>query len=152
IRFLIRNNLRDSIYNKEILRSNRIGLGISEIIEWAWVRFGFTLKDLLDECKSNKFWKAISKFSKISKEEANSYSNYLGLNQPSTVLILNINEKFIELENAENQYRFIQLLEAFWLGTTQSGQIGWNLKIDTNQYSLDEYKKLILENQPLIKA
>jgi hypothetical protein len=51
-RALIRTNLMDSLYRKEVARTNRIGVGMTGIHEYAWARFGFGWKDLVDEEKS----------------------------------------------------------------------------------------------------
>jgi len=84
-RFLIRVNTMNALYGKEIARTNRIGVGPTGLHEWAWMRFGYDFNDLIDEQKSAPFWALVERFSIAAKEEANSYSDYMGLERPLTV-------------------------------------------------------------------
>ena len=84
-RALIRVNLMDSVFNKEVARTNRIGVGLTGVHEFAWKFFGYTFRDLLDEEKSQDFWQAIAKISRAAVEESISYSTLLGLSAPHTV-------------------------------------------------------------------
>lgn len=84
-RALIRVNLMDSIYNKEIVRTNRIGVGITGVFEFAWKFFGYGFKDLLDEIKSQDFWLALRRLNLAIKDEATKYSKELGMNVPHTM-------------------------------------------------------------------
>jgi hypothetical protein len=83
-RALIRTNLMDSLYAKEVRRTNRIGVGMTGIHEYAWARFGYGWKDLVDEQKSLPFWRMLSRFSRAVKDEAAAYSAQLGLPVPHT--------------------------------------------------------------------
>lgn len=83
-RALIRVNLMDSLYKKEVYRTNRIGVGITGFHEWAFARFGFGFKDLIDEEKSKPLWSLVSKFKEAVTSEAREYSLKLGLNIPHT--------------------------------------------------------------------
>lgn len=47
-RSLIRVNLMDSIYKKEVERTNRIGVGITGVHEFAWKFFGCGFRDLIN--------------------------------------------------------------------------------------------------------
>ena len=49
VRFLIRANRMNALYGREVSRTNRIGVGPTGLHEWAWVRFGLTFDDLLDD-------------------------------------------------------------------------------------------------------
>lgn len=83
-RALIRTNLMDSMYKKEVERTNRIGVGITGIHEYAWERFGFGWKDIVNEDVSKKFWLMLSKFKRTVQNEAKSYSEELGVVVPHT--------------------------------------------------------------------
>jgi adenosylcobalamin-dependent ribonucleoside-triphosphate reductase len=84
-RALIRTNLMESLYHKEVKRTNRIGVGFTGIHEYAWARFGFAWKDLVDEQRSLSFWKTMSRFARAIDQEARSYSAELGVTIPHTM-------------------------------------------------------------------
>ncbi len=224
VRFLIRVNLMDSVYNKEVLRTNRIGISLTGIHEWAWMRWGLDFHDLLDEKKSYKFWATIMRLSSLAKQEAQEYSGELGIETPTTVTTIKpsgtISKLFNLTEGAhlparrqylrwvqfrtdnpmiteyqekgypvrelktfpgmsivgfptmlliqalgmgdrmttapeatpEEQYRWLRLLERHWLGEARGAQISYTLKIDTSKHSLDQYRKIVLDNQPNVKC
>lgn len=83
-RALIRTNLMDSMYSKEVARTNRIGVGMTGIHEYAWARFGFGWKDLVDEEVSKVFWLTLSRFKRAVQEEAFKYAIALGVVVPHT--------------------------------------------------------------------
>lgn len=83
-RALIRVNLMDSLYKKEVERTNRIGVGLTGLHEYAWKHFGLGFKDLIDESKSQQFWDTLKEFSDTVKEEAKAYSEFLGVSEPHT--------------------------------------------------------------------
>lgn len=85
VRALIRTNLMDSLYTKEVKRTNRIGVGMTGIHEYAWARFGYGWKDLVNEKASLPFWKMMARFSNASVDEARRYSKKLGVVMPHTV-------------------------------------------------------------------
>lgn len=84
-RALIRTNLMDSLYSKEVARTNRIGVGMTGIHEYAWARFGFGWKDLVNEQASLPFWQMLARFSNACVDEAGIYSEKLGVVMPHTV-------------------------------------------------------------------
>ncbi len=84
-RALIRVNTMDSIYSKEVTRTNRIGVGITGIHEFAWKQFGYSFYDLIDEKKSRNFWLTIARFSKAVFEEAVKYSKENNVVVPHTM-------------------------------------------------------------------
>lgn len=84
VRFLIRTNLLDSVYSKEVKRTNRIGVGLTGIHEFAWKFFGFDFYDLIDEGKSRPFWDFLSRIKRAVRDEARRYSAYLGVECPHT--------------------------------------------------------------------
>lgn len=83
-RALMRVNLMDSMYKKEVARTNRIGVGITGFHEWAFKRFGFGFKDIIDENKSKEMWLLVSKFKRAVSEEAKKYAQVLKVNIPHT--------------------------------------------------------------------
>lgn len=85
VRFLIRANLMDALYGQEVKRTNRIGIGPTGLHEWAWMRFGLTFRDLLDEDRAAPFWAMLERLSDAAKDEACRYSLELGRTVPFTV-------------------------------------------------------------------
>lgn len=83
-RFLIRTNLMDAIYSDEVKRTNRIGVGMTGLHEFAFKFFGCGFYDLIDESKSQMFWDFIGELRQTVENEAASYSQKLGLNTPHT--------------------------------------------------------------------
>ncbi len=83
-RALIRTNTMDCVYGPEVRRTNRIGVGMTGLHEYAWSRFGYGWKDLVDESKSLDFWQMLSVFKRAVADEAERYSKELGLNVPHT--------------------------------------------------------------------
>ena len=85
VRFLMRANTMDSFYAEEVARTNRMGIGPTGLHEYAWMRFGLSFLDLLDEEKSAPFWKMLDRLSRAAKEEGGAYAGELGLRRPVTV-------------------------------------------------------------------
>lgn len=83
-RALIRINTMNALYSKEIKRTNRIGVSITGVHEFAHKFFNFGFYDLINEEKSIKFWKTLARFKKVVQEEAESYSKKLGMVVPHT--------------------------------------------------------------------
>lgn len=84
VRALMRTNLMDSLYNREVKRTNRIGVGMTGFHEWVYDRFGFTWKDIVNERKSKKMWLTLSRFKRAVVEEAAVYARLLGVEIPHT--------------------------------------------------------------------
>lgn len=98
-RALVRVNTMKSTYPQEVARTNRIGVGVTGIHEFAWKFFGVGFKDLISvspnggfnpsslaEEAALDFWMCMSRFSNAVAEEAASYSKKLGLSTPHTAL------------------------------------------------------------------
>ena len=83
-RALIRTNTMDSLYSKEVKRTNRIGVGMTGLHEYAWARFGFAWADIVDEERSKPFWLMLSRFKRAVQNEAKAYSAELGVVCPHT--------------------------------------------------------------------
>lgn len=83
-RALIRTNRMDALYDREVKRTNRIGVGITGLHEYAYDRFDYGWKDLINEDKSKDFWLMLSRFKRAVVEEAKEYSEELGVVVPHT--------------------------------------------------------------------
>lgn len=83
-RALIRTNLMDCLYSREVKRTNRIGVGITGFHEWAYARFGYTWHDIIDEEKSKPMWLTLARFKRAVCEEAERYAKELGVTVPHT--------------------------------------------------------------------
>lgn len=82
VRALIRVNTLSSVYDFEVKRTNRIGVGLTGIHEFAWKVFGFNWHDLVDEEKSSSFWLFLYTMKQVIDDEAEKYSKVLGVNIP----------------------------------------------------------------------
>ncbi len=83
-RALIRVNTMDCLYTREVKRTNRIGVGMTGIHEYAWNAFGYSFKDLVNEQKSKDFWMTLSRFKRAIVEEAAQYAKRMGVAKPHT--------------------------------------------------------------------
>lgn len=83
-RALIRVNTMNCLYHREVQRTNRIGVGMTGIHEYAWNAFGYGFRDLIDEEKSKDFWLTLSRYKRAVVEEAETYSAELGVEVPHT--------------------------------------------------------------------
>lgn len=83
-RALVRANLMDFLYRAEVKRTNRIGVGMTGLFEFALKFFGYGFRDLIDEEKSKDFWLTIARFSQAVKDEAKRYAKKLGVTVPHT--------------------------------------------------------------------
>lgn len=83
-RALMRVNLMDSMYKKEVARTNRIGVGITGFHEWAWKRFSFGWREIIEEEKSKEMWLMLSRFKRAITSEAAMYAKILGTKVPHT--------------------------------------------------------------------
>lgn len=105
-RALIRTNLMPALYQAETSRTNRIGVGMTGVMEFAWKFFQVGFKDLIDPdfaghaawrsgepcslrtqaaaVRAAHFWHTLALFARAVEEEAASYSAVLGLPVPHT--------------------------------------------------------------------
>jgi len=84
VRALIRTNLMDCLYRREVNRTNRIGVGITGFHEWAYSRFKFGWKDIVNEQKSMDMWLMLSRFKRAIVQESEAYATLLGVAVPHT--------------------------------------------------------------------
>ena len=86
VRALMRVNLMDSVYAKEVKRTNRIGVSLTGIHEWMWARFGLGFRDALD--RQNKdarlMWETLAHMSRAVRDESEKYAAELGVAVPHT--------------------------------------------------------------------
>jgi adenosylcobalamin-dependent ribonucleoside-triphosphate reductase len=85
VRFLTRANTMDALYAEEVRRTNRMGIGPTGLHEWAWVRFGLSFDDMLDEERSAPFWEMLAHLSAVAKAEGDAYAAELNRPPPFTV-------------------------------------------------------------------
>jgi adenosylcobalamin-dependent ribonucleoside-triphosphate reductase len=83
-RALIRTNLMESLYSREVARTNRIGVGITGFHEWVYKRFGYTWHDIVNEEKSKPMWLMMSRFKRAIVDEATAYAIELNVTIPHT--------------------------------------------------------------------
>ena len=85
VRALIRVNTMDCLYRKEVNRTNRIGVGMTGVHEFAWKFFKLGFRDLVDEEKSKEFWMTLARFNRAVHDEAVKYSRKMKMNVPHTM-------------------------------------------------------------------
>lgn len=223
-RALIRVNTMDSVFNKEVLRTNRIGVSITGIHEYAWKFFKYTFKDLLDLKKSQDFWDSLARFNRAVHEEAVAYAAKLGLKTPhtlttvkpagttsklfglcegwhlpamkrymrwvqfrsdnplvevyrnkgyptkdlvqyegttvvgfpTTVVLTDIapDEAITTAAEAtpEQQYRWVELGEKYWIGEKLGNQISYTLKYDPQKVSYIDFKNTVQKHQRRVRC
>jgi hypothetical protein len=102
-RALMRVNTMDSLYNREVRRTNRIGVGMTGVHEFAWKFFRVGFKDLVNPdfedyhmgrirgrqsddagTRAADFWMTLARFSRAVKDEAYKYAQVLGVSVPHT--------------------------------------------------------------------
>jgi hypothetical protein len=84
----------DFVYNDEVKRTNRIGVGMTGLHEFAWKFFKIGFKDMISmetEKPSKKvveFWETLNRFNNAVIDEAKKYSKELGVVVPHTALTM----------------------------------------------------------------
>lgn len=86
--FLVRTNTMDFLYDAEVKRTNRIGVGITGIHEFAYRHFGYDFRDLVNEDKSRPFWDFLAKLRTHIEEHTRDYCESRGLPVPHTMLTI----------------------------------------------------------------
>jgi ribonucleotide reductase alpha subunit len=81
---LIRVNQMNSVYHREVKRTNRIGVSLTGLHEFAWKFFKLGFRDLINEEKAKPFWMALARLARAVKDEACNYSRRLEVNVPHT--------------------------------------------------------------------
>jgi hypothetical protein len=83
-RCLMRANTMPFLYQSEVERTNRIGVGITGIHEFAYKQFGLSFWELIDEEKSFEFWAFIGELRRTVEASAVSFSEETGCAIPHT--------------------------------------------------------------------
>lgn len=232
-RALMRVNLMDSIYRKEVERTNRIGVGITGLHEYMWDRFGLGFRDAIAHGdigplgitkKAEPFWNMLKRFADAVQDEAEKYAVVLGVNVPHTtrtmkpagttsklfglteaahlpsmrkllrwvqfrnddplveeyrargypvrklvsysgttivgfptapvITTLGMGDKLVTAAEAtvEEQFRWLKLLEHYWIGEKGGNQISYTLKYDPEKIDFPEFERLMFENVKQVRA
>lgn len=239
-RALIRVNLMPSIYQREVQRTNRIGVSLTGILEWAARRYGLSFKDLIavdgdgiqiqdangnqmtaPSVRSMPFWLRMKELANIVDEEAGTYCQDLGVTFPhtrrtikpagTTSKLFGLTEgahlpamreylRWVQFRSddplvaeyaakgyptqelqsykgttivgfptapvicsmgkvttaaeatMEEQFRWLRLLETFWIGREGGNQVSYTLKYDPKKVSFREYSKVMDANINLVRA
>lgn len=256
-RALMRVNLMESLYSKEVHRTNRIGVGLTGIFEFAWKFFGLTFRDLIEDydrllevagwmdndawadvhklsLKALPFWKWLYHARSLVVQTATEYAAELGVPVPHTMLTVKpsgtvsklwgiteglhlsafkeylrwvqfdklaqadtimeyeakgypvkwdlINaqgvnvypsvavvgfptrplirtlgipeERFVTASEVsfEEHFKWVSLVERFWLGEEYGNQVSYTAKFDKRNTSYEEYTRVISTWMPEVKA
>lgn len=245
-KYLIRTNRMQSDYAAEVARTNRIGVSLTGIHEFAWTHFGLTFRDMIDygylcsnkeagqgagnmrwlreNHKAHVFWMHIESMRIRAETAAREFAIELGMTPPHTVCCLKpsgtvskvmsctegahlpaspyylrwvqykidsaeladleargypvddisrrypdhmavgfptrlriadlMGDEAITADEAspEEQFRWLMLLERFWIGPDKGNQVSYTLKYDARDVSYTEFMDLILEWQPKVRC
>lgn len=238
-RALIRTNLMPSIYDQEVKRTNRIGVSLTGILEWAFARYKLSFRDLVaadsheymidangeqmsvPTAKALKFWLRVKQLANIVDDEAEAYSEELGVVAPhtrrtikpagTTSKLFGLTEgahlpplreylRWVQFRSddpllddyrakgypvreltsykgttivgfptapvictmgdvvtageatPEEQFRWLRLLEAFWIGRKHGNQVSYTLKYDPKKVSYDQYSRVMDQNIHTVRA
>lgn len=86
--FLMRVNTMPFMYEAEVQRTNRIGIGLTGVFEYAWNRFGYTFFDLIDEERSRPFWAVLADMRERAKQAAERFANKHYASVPHTMFTM----------------------------------------------------------------
>jgi adenosylcobalamin-dependent ribonucleoside-triphosphate reductase len=90
-KFLVRVNLMKSEYSAEVRRTNRIGVSLTGLHEFAWRKFGLTFDNMIEfndtglKSTSADFWTFIDSMRIAAEDAAAKFSAIVGLPAPHTV-------------------------------------------------------------------
>ena len=78
----------------------------------------------------------------------------VGFPTQPTICTLGMGDGLVTAAEAtpEEQFRFLRLLETYWLGRDGGNQISYTLKYYPTIVSYDDYKAVVLENMPKVRA
>jgi hypothetical protein len=85
---LMRTNLMPSLYKNETKKTNRIGVGMTGIHEFAWKNYGFDFLDLVNEEKSQLFWDDVDSVRAAVQEACEEYAKELNVKVPVTQMMI----------------------------------------------------------------
>ncbi len=239
-RALIRVNLMPSIYQNEVERTNRIGVSLTGIFEWAFKRWGLSFRDLIaidgdgvqikdangewmpaPAKRAMSFWLRLKELANLVDVECEDYCSELGVTVPHTrrtikpagttsklfgltegahlpalrwylrwvqfrsddplvaeyaakgyltrelqsykgttivgfptaLVICEMGDVVTAAEaTMEEQFRWLRLLETFWIGREGGNQVSYTLKYDPTKVSFDEYSRTMDRNISKVRA
>jgi adenosylcobalamin-dependent ribonucleoside-triphosphate reductase len=238
-RALIRVNLMDNLYARETARTNRIGIGLTGIHEFAWKFYKIGFRDLVNpdfstpedttdqytpRQRAAAFWSHLSHIAEAVDDEARSYSAKLGVNMPHTtrtikpagttsklagltegahlpamahylrwvqfrhddplvktykdlgyptrdlqtysgttivgfptqpvITSLGMGDALVTAHEAtpEEQYKWIELLEEYWIGKDTGNQVSYTLKYDPKVVGFKQFLDTLIDNQSKIRC
>lgn len=82
-KFLVRANQMPTLYAAEVKRTNRIGVSLTGIHEFAYTQFGHTWNDLVNE--NSAIWGFLDNVRQEIQDAAYEYSDQLGVTRPHTL-------------------------------------------------------------------
>lgn len=119
--FLIRVNMMDAIYKSEVIRTNRIGVGITGIHEFAWKHFNANFHNLI-EGKATKFWSFIRELRTIAETSAAAYAENNNMEVPHTVTMVAPNGTISKVMNCTEGGHLPSVLHQMrWVTFPKSG-------------------------------
>lgn len=70
------------------------------------------------------------------------------------ILRLGMGEQVLTAPEAtpEEQYRWLELLEKYWIGTEQGNQVSYTLKIYTDRHDLEDFRAIVARHQPKVRC
>ncbi|WP_454287279.1 ribonucleoside-diphosphate reductase [Rhizobium arsenicireducens] len=232
-RALMRINTMDSIYKREVMRTNRIGVGMTGLHEYMWDRFGLSFREAIAAgdigpmgitAEAAPFWNMLQRFADAVADEATKYAAILGVVVPHTlrtmkpagttsklfgltegahlpsmrkllrwvqfrngdpliedyrkngypvrelvsykgttivgfptapmITTLGMGDKLITASEAtvEEQFRWIKLLEHFWIGAEGGNQISYTLKYDPEKLTFADYERMMFDNVSQVRC
>ena len=86
-RALMRVNLMKFLYSAEVLRTNRIGVGLTGIHEWLWRQYGASVRDVLEN-SAHVFRRDLERLQAEVLLEAEQYAKVLGVIVPHTMTMV----------------------------------------------------------------
>ena len=70
------------------------------------------------------------------------------------IMRLGLAEKLVTAPEATptQQYRWLRLLERYWIGEEQGNQVSYTLKVYTDRHDLDGFRAIVLQEQPEVRC
>ena len=70
------------------------------------------------------------------------------------IMRLGLAERLVTAPEATpaQQYRWLRLLERYWIGAEQGNQVSYTLKLYTDRHDLDEFRAIVLREQPGVRC
>jgi adenosylcobalamin-dependent ribonucleoside-triphosphate reductase len=70
------------------------------------------------------------------------------------IMRLGLADKLVTAPEASptQQYRWLRLLERYWIGESQGNQVSYTLKLYTDRHDLDGFRDIVLREQPEVRC